>query len=103
MAWTEEIELAAAHGEPMPDGLTAPERTLYIALRGLYYQYRVNLIDQQQAKREKTILLQDYKGAVLNEKCREKSRELWRRLPHDLMKSECSRCQEVGKIIYGLR
>lgn len=46
MAWTEEIELAAAHGEPMPDGLTAPERTLYIALRGLYYQYRVNLIDQ---------------------------------------------------------
>ena len=85
MAWTEEIELAAAHGEPMPDGLTAPERTLYIALRGLYYQYRVNLIDQQ------------------DEKCREKSRELWRRLPHDLMKSERSRCQEVGKIIYGLR
>lgn len=31
MAWTEKIELAAAHGEPMLDGLTAPERMFYIS------------------------------------------------------------------------
>ena len=103
MAWTNEMEQAAAHGKPMPDGLGAPERVLYIALRGLYYQYRSNLIDKEQAKREKQHLMSDYNQAVLDEKCRAKSRKMWHDLPHDIMKSDCPKCQEVGRIIYGLR
>lgn len=103
MAWTNEMEQAAAHGKPMPDGLDAPERVLYIALRGLYYQYRENVIDREQAKREKQHLMNDYKQAVLDEKCRAKSVKLWRDLPSDIMKSDCPKCQEVGKIVYGLR
>lgn len=101
--WTEEMERDAANGKPMPDGLGAPERTLYIALRSLYYQFRQNLIDKDQAKREKYALMNDYKVAVLDEKCREKSRELWKRLPYDIMKCECDECRRVASIILGLK
>lgn len=103
MAWTAELEKAAAHGKPMPDGLAAPERILYVALRGLYYQHRVGIIDREQAKREKRDLMNDYNQAVLDERCRAKSAKLWRDLPHDIMKSDCPKCQEVGKIVYNLR
>ena len=103
MAWTAELERKAANGEPMPDDIGAPERVLYIALRGLYYQYRVGSVEKDQARREKQRLIEDYKQAVLDERCRAKSVKLWRELPHDIMKSECPKCQEVGKIIYGLR
>lgn len=100
--WNDDLERAAANGEPMPDGLDAPERTFYIALRGLYYQYRMNIIDREQARREKVLLTQDYKGAVLDEKCRKKSRELWKILPTEAMKCDCEHCKKVAKLILGL-
>lgn len=100
--WNDELERAAANGEPMPDGLDGPARTLYIAMRGLYYQYRMNIIDQQQAKQEKVLLMNDYRGAVLDEKCRAKSRELWRTLPYDVMKCECPECKRIAKLVLGL-
>ena len=102
MPWTEELEKAAARGEGVPDGLKAPERAYFIALRGLYYQYRVGIIDKDQAKREKVMLERDYKSAVLNEKCFEKSVKLWHILPTDIMKCECPECKRLAKLILGL-
>ena len=102
MAWTEDLERAAANGEAMPDGLDAPERAHFIALRGLYYQYKVGIIDRDQAKREKFQLEKDYKNAVLGEKCRDKSIKLWHILPTDVMKCECPECKRLAKLILGL-
>lgn len=100
--WNEELELAAANGKPMPDGLDGPARTLYIGMRGLYYQFRMEIIDKDQAKREKAALMSDYRLAVLDEKCRAKSRELWKRLPVDIMKCSCPECKSLAKLIHGL-
>ena len=97
-----EYEVLASNGEPMPDGLTAPQRAHYIALRGLYYQYRVGIIDEEQARREKGLLVKDYDVAVLGERAREKSIKLWNRLPYDIMKCQCEECRNVAKIIHGL-
>ena len=99
----EELEQRAAQGQAMPDGLDAPQRALYISLRGLYYQYRMNIIDKEQAKKEKAQIVQDYNGQVLDEKCRAKSRELWRTLPVDAMKCECPECKNLLMRIYGLK
>jgi len=101
--WTEELEHAAANGLTLPEGLDAPARALYISLRGLYRQYRQGILDKDQAKREKALLMKDYNMAVLDEKCRQKSRELWKQIPYDIMKCECEECRRIAKIILGLK
>ena len=97
-----ELERKAMRGEALPDGLDAPARALYISLRGLYYQYRVNILDREQAKREKAQILQDYRGQLLAEKCREKSVLAWKRLPSDAYKCDCPECKRIVGIILGL-
>lgn len=97
-----EFEKKAARGEPMPDDLNGPERALYISLRGLYYQYRQEIIDREQAKKEKTQVVNDYYQAVLGERCREKSVKIWHRLPTDAYKCECPECKRIVGIILGL-
>lgn len=101
--WNKELECAAAHGQAMPDGLDAPSRALFLALRGLYWQYREGILDAEQAKREKALFMKDYDMAVLDEKCRQKSRELWKSLPYDIMKCECEECRNLARIILGLK
>lgn len=97
-----ELEMKAAKGEKTPEDLSAPERMLFIALRGLYFQYRNGVIDKEQAKKEKALVLNDYRAAVLDEKCREKSRKLWQQLPLDIMKCDCPECKALAKLILGL-
>lgn len=99
----EELERMAANGLAAPDDLTGPELSLFIGLRGLYWQYRKHIIEKDQAKREKAQLIKHYEQAMLGEKCRQKSIKLWHNIPTDLMKSDCPKCQEVGRIIYGLK
>ena len=101
--WNEDLERAAANGQPLPEGLDAPARSLYISLRGLYQQYKEGVLDKDQAKQEKSLLIKDYELAVLDEKCRQKSRELWKRIPSDIMKCQCDECRNVAKIILALK
>lgn len=99
------LQQKAARGDAMPDDLqNAAERSLFIALRGLFYQHRVGIIDREQAKKEKQQILQDYNQAVLGEQCREKSVKLWAALPVGIYKDcTCPKCKEVFEIIYNVR
>lgn len=47
------IAMLAADGGPIPDGLKQWEQNAYIALRGLYQQYRAGAIDRETAAAEK--------------------------------------------------
>lgn len=49
----DELNKMAAHGEPMPDGLTQPEQMYFQTMRLLYRQYNNGVIDRDQAVKEK--------------------------------------------------
>ena len=51
------IEKAAAAGADIDSELCNPDMWLYLALRELYRQHRVGLIDRDQAKKKKAALL----------------------------------------------
>lgn len=48
------------NGDPMPDGLTSPEQTLYLQLRMLYHQYRNGIVSRERAKEEKRLLCKEF-------------------------------------------
>ena len=100
--WTEALERAAADGKGMPDGLTGPERQLFVAMRGLYYQLKMGVIDREQAKKEKRHLVDDYNSAVLREKCYERSIKAWRWVDLNLNKCQCKECLALKKAILQL-
>lgn len=52
-----DFEHAAAHGQPMPSGLSQPEQLLYQSLCVLYSRYRRGEISREQAADEKQKLL----------------------------------------------
>ena len=56
----EELELAAYHGEPMPDKLPLPDQMCYLCLRCLYDSYRVKRIAKEVAVREKKAIRQGF-------------------------------------------
>ena len=100
--WNEALERAAANGQPMPDGLNAPEKMLYVAMRGLYYQYRAGVLDQEQARREKRLLMNDFGAAELQMKSWEKSIKAWRWLNLTLEEDGCPKCRAMKEAILGL-
>lgn len=100
--WNEALERAAANGQPMPDGLTATEKTLYVAMRGLYFQYRSGVIDKEQARREKRLILNDFGAAELREKAHERSIKAWRWLNLTFEADDCPKCTAMKKAILEL-
>ena len=102
MAWTKELEQAASAGKSLPDGLTGPEKALYIAMRGLYWQYRNGVIDLDQAKKEKRALVNDFGQMELREKSLERSVKAWRWVDLSLNKCECPECIALKKAILQL-
>lgn len=54
-------EQAAIRGEEMPDGLNYADQVLFLNLRTLYAQKRMNIIDRETAVREKKKLLDNYR------------------------------------------
>jgi len=100
--WTEALERAAADGKPMPEGLTGPERQLFIAMRGLYYQLKVGIIDREQAKKEKRHLVNDFNAAVQREQSYERSIKAWRWVDLNLNKCTCPECLALKKAILQL-
>ena len=102
MAWSKELERAASAGKPIPDGLTAPEKALYIAMRGLYWQYREGIVTLEQARREKNLLIKDYEKLELLMKAQEKALKSWRWLNLRIEEGDCPRCIEMKKTILQL-
>lgn len=62
----EAIEKLAMKGEPMPDGMDYPEQVLFQSLSLLYARYREKHISRDDAKAEKTKLLDEYKAYCQN-------------------------------------
>lgn len=102
MAWTKEIELAAADGKPVPPGLTVAEKGLYQAMRGLYASYKAGLIELDQAKLEKRTLLNDFGQLELSMKAWERSMRAWRWVNLNLNDAGCPHCLEMKKTILQL-
>ena len=49
----DELNVIAAKGDPLPDGLTAPEQLYFLSLRQIYRDYRTGALDLETAKAEK--------------------------------------------------
>ena len=54
-------EQAAIRGDEMPDGLDYPDQVMFLNLRMLYAQKRMNIIDRDTAVKEKKKLLDEYR------------------------------------------
>lgn len=102
MAWTEELERAASAGKPLPNGLSAPDRFLYIAMRGLYAQYRQGLIDLPGAKREKQMLLNEANKFDLLMRSAERSLRVWQWCNLRIEEDDCPKCRELKRTILQL-
>lgn len=76
------FESAAMRGDEMPRGLSAPDQSLFIALRSLYWQVKKGIIDRDQAVAEKMKLLDEYRlqrfNADLWAKAKNRERQLER-------------------------
>ena len=49
----DELNVIAAKGDPLPDGLTSPEQLYFLSLRQIYRDYRSGSLELEQAKAEK--------------------------------------------------
>lgn len=76
----EELDRLAYKGEEMPDNLRMPEKMYFIAMRSLYHDYRRKAVSEEQSKREKTALLQDYEAGMRHEEYVKKVEGLWGRI-----------------------
>lgn len=59
-------EQSAIRGEEMPTGLNYPDQVLFLSLRMLYAQKRMDLIDRETAIQEKKRLLDEYRAYKQN-------------------------------------
>jgi len=60
-----QLEVMANNAEDMPGDLTPDERVLYISLLDLYARYRRGDINQEDASREKRVLMAEHNRAVM--------------------------------------
>ncbi len=74
------FEQAAIRGEELPDGLSAAEQFLFIALRNLYKAKRLDLIDREQGACEKKKLEREYGNLVFLQRHVDASAKLFRRI-----------------------
>lgn len=79
----DELSVSAANGT-IPDGLTAPERAVWYPLRDLYKAVRDKHMTAVEAKREKSVLAEQYDRDVKTETERDKAMtynaDLWKRI-----------------------
>lgn len=80
------FEKQAMDGDPIPDGLIASDKVMYIALRGLYRQVKLGVISREVAVSEKNRLLQDYKELQWMD-------DQWRRYVKTIKDTEAARSE----------
>lgn len=57
-----DIEKAASKGEPIPQDLKPYDTMLYYMLTGLYARYQARLINKEEAKQQKKVIMNTYKS-----------------------------------------
>ncbi len=72
-------EKAAIAGDEMPDGLTSPDKWLFLSLRLLYSYKRMGMVDKATAIREKRKLLEDYQHLKFQEDVQARMVETYKR------------------------
>lgn len=54
-------EKQAMNGDDMPEGLEYPDQIMFLQLRMLYDQFKKKIIDKETARKEKKLLLDEYR------------------------------------------
>lgn len=99
-----EIETKAKKGTPLPEGATLAESLFYHNLRALYKEYRDGVISKEQAKVEKSRLINQFGVEKLWESCVQNDYERWRKyqiLQSEAEKNGCEICRRIVRILDG--
>lgn len=79
-----DLERAAMHGKPMPDGLSLIDQVYFQGLAYLYARFRAGMITREQGSEEKKKMLyarnEALREAEFGDRCRQHAIELWKRI-----------------------
>ena len=101
----EELEVLAANGEEMPEGLDMPDQLLYLTLRELYGNFRSGIVNRERAKREKSRIYVAYYDLKNQYKGVEQTLEMRQRLSRhigELYQCGCASCRKLLNIFVGV-
>lgn len=99
------LELIAARGEEVPDGLNLPEQLLLLTLRTLYQNYQNGTVNRERAKREKQRIMVAYGQLSNSYKVVEQHQAINKRLQKnvgELYKCDCPNCRKLIDIFIGI-
>jgi len=74
------FERDAMNNKSVPDSLCMTDKKLYIALRGIYQQYKAKQITKDQAAADKAALLKDYELERAKDTLSEQAAGAWLRI-----------------------
>lgn len=103
----DELNVIAAKGDPLPDGLTSPEQLYFLSLRQIYRDYRSGALELEQAKTEKLKAVDAYMDNMFNYQLYEHQAKLENVFSKEFYK-EGTVCQKSGdcrlyRILCGLQ
>lgn len=101
----DELNVLAANGKPLPDGLTSPEQLYFLSLRSLYTDYRRNIITVEQAKAERTKLSEAFIDNMYNYELYRRQSDIhavYARHSQEILNNGCEVCDRIYKILCGL-
>lgn len=100
----EEIERLAITGCEVPKGYSQPEQLLFLSFRILHYEYRQGILNREQAKREKKLLVDAYKKEQGFHEIYRETVRIRNTMSHKLTAAEkegCPHCRELIQIFDG--
>lgn len=101
----EQLERLAAKNAPLPDGLDVPQQYMFLSLRSLYALYHASGIDKEQAKQEKTRILDQYKDFDLKWRIAQQHMQMLRAVQKyewSIKESGCEVCKGLYRALCGL-
>ncbi len=106
MPSVEEIERLAMSGQSVPEGYNQPEQLLFLSLRILHWEYRHGIVDLEQAKDEKRLLVQEFQKEQQFHEIYQEAVRIRNTMSHRLTaveKDGCPHCRELVQIFDGRR
>lgn len=100
----EKLVKAAKYGNPLPEDATLAQSLFYHNIRALFYEFKVKMIDANDARNEKNRLVQQYGVQRLMERCNEVSYKRIRKyqtIASDAEKNGCPICKKITRILDG--
>lgn len=101
-----ELELLAVKNAPLPEGLEYPEQFLFLQLRSVYASYHTGQLSKEQAKNEKTNILEAYKTFELQYKIGQQNMAMLRSVQKyqgSIGESGCPVCKNLYRALCGLK